>query len=119
MRADRAYTFIFKINVCRSTERFFQSVSTNKRSTAVVFVHFTDFFRDFNPCIGLVKFLMTQFFSENRIQVFRFQRLFCSRVQRRHWLIDHVSLNIVPVVWNFFFRQDIPFSFVTHNIVVF
>ena len=39
-----------------------------------------------------------------QIQIFRFQRLFCSRVQRRHWLVHHISLNVVPVMWNFFFR---------------
>ena len=35
-------------------------------------VYFPHFFRDFNPRISLVQFLMAEFLGEDRVEVFRF-----------------------------------------------
>ena len=103
-QAKNADALVLEVDMCRCAECFLQSISAHQRSAAVVFVHFADLFGDFNPRVGLIQFLAAEFLGKDRIQVFCFQRLLGGGIERRHGLVHHVGLYIIPVMWNFFFR---------------
>ena len=51
----------------RGTGTSYSVIRLRHAYLAIVLVHFTHFFRYFDPCIRLIQLLMTQLFCENRI----------------------------------------------------
>ena len=115
VRAHRADALVLEVDMCRCAERFLQSISAHQRSAAVVFVHFADLFGDFNPRVGLIQFLAAEFLGKDGIQVFCFQRLLGAGVKRWHGLVHHIGLYVIPVLWDFLFRENESFLFVAHS----
>ena len=68
-----------------------------------------------NPRIYLVHFLTSQFLCEDGEQILSFQRLFRTRVEWGHRLVDHVSLDVVPLSWNLALGQEITLLFCCHK----
>ena len=115
VRSHGTDALVLEIDVCRCAQCLFQSVGTYQRCAAVILVHVAHFFGDFDPGIRLVQLLVTQFFGEDRVEVFGFQRLAGGWVQRWHGLVHHVGLYVVPILWNFVFRQDKSFCSFAHS----
>ncbi len=64
---------------------------------------------------GLIQFLAAEFLGKDRIQVFCFQRLLGAGVKRWHGLVHHIGLYVIPVLWDFLFRENESFLFVAHS----
>ena len=103
MGSYRTDALIFEVNMGWSIEIFFQSIGTHQRGRTPYFVHVAYLFGYFDPRIGLIHFLMRQFFGEERIEIFLFHRFMCLRIQRWQGFGFHIGDDIVPCRRNIFF----------------
>ena len=110
VRPDWADAFVLEVDVSRGAECLFQSVGAHQRRAAVVFVHFAHFFGNLYPRVSLVEFLPRHLFRKDGEEVFRFHRLACGRVEQRHGFVHHVGLDVIPIAWDFVFREEVSFS---------
>ena len=94
-----------------SAESLFQLVCAHQRSTAVCSILLTHFFRDGNPYIGLVEFLVGAGLAEDGIQVFWLERLAGGRIQERQGLVGHHCLDVEVMGGNLGFREHEFFLF--------
>ena len=65
----------------RRVERLFQELRMNERTWAEHLVEVQDFFGDVEPLCIVVKLLLYEFFTENRLHLSRSKGLTCARIQ--------------------------------------
>ena len=114
MTAHGAYALVLEIDVCRRAESLFQTVGANQRRGAIVFIHVSYGFGDMDPRIHLIHLLTCQFFGKDGEQVFCAQRLLSCRVEGRKRLVNHISLDVVPLGRDFLLSQEESFL-LAHN----
>ena len=93
------------VDLCRGSQRLFQCVSTDKRGRTVHFIDFLDLFRDIDISMGLVQFLTSEFFAENRVEIALGHGLEGCRMQHRVGLFLHDRTQIEPLLGHLVFGQ--------------
>ena len=119
VRTHGAHALVLEIYVGGSAERLFKPVSAHEGSGTVVFVHLAHFLGNVNPAVGLVEFLATKLLGEDGIEVFGLEGFVRGGIQRRHGLVGHVGLYVVPLAWYFLFGKEISLFLFAHNYCVF
>ena len=94
MASGRGNTFILEIDVSRSPKSLFKFVGPYQRSAAIGRVLLPHFFGNRNPFVRLVEFLVGTLLTEDRIKVFRLQRLPGTWMKERQRLVGHDSLDV-------------------------
>ena len=115
MRTQRVGRLILEINMGRCADGLFESVGTNQWSAAIILILIKHVFRDVYPAMLCIQFLYTALTREDVCQVVYTQRLFGCRVNGRHGLVLHVSLDVVPLCWNLTLLKD-EFLLFSHNV---
>ena len=91
--------------MCLCVERLFQCVGTHQWSGTIVAVFVAHLVGDVDPSVFLIELLTGAFLIENMCQVVGMKRLVGSRIQRRHGLVGHLGLDVVPLTGNILLVQ--------------
>ncbi len=94
MGTCRADALVLEIDVSRSAQSLLQVVCPYKRRASVGSVHLPELFRNRNPLVGSVEFLVGTFLAENRIKVLRLQGLPGCRIEDWKRLVRHYGLHV-------------------------
>ena len=111
--SGRAHALVLEVDVCRGAQGCFQLICSYQRGTAVCGILLTYGFRDGDPLVCLVQFLVGAGLAEDGIEVLGLQRLLCCRVKERQRLVGHDCLDVEIVRRNLRFRKHV--LFLSHN----
>ena len=115
MASAGVVAFEFVINFGWSAKLFLKTVSAHKRSRAVHLVEFTDFSRNGDIGVCIVKLLFYKLVTENMGKLFGGAGLMRCGIQERGRFILHVGPDIVPGIRKFILRKiDFVRDFVRH-----
>jgi hypothetical protein len=95
-------------------ECLFKGIGAYQWGRTIVFILLEYILRDVYPAMLCVQLLHTALTGEDVCEVVDSQGLLRSRMDGRHGLVGHVSLNVVPLCWNLTLLEDEFFLF-RHN----
>ena len=94
MAARRRDTLVLEIDVGGGAESLLKLISPHKRGAAIGGILLPDLLGDRNPHVGLVEFLVSALLAEDRVEVFRLERLPGAGMKERQGLVGHDGLDV-------------------------
>ena len=104
--AGRRDTLILEIDMRRGSEGLFELIGTHERGATIGGILLADGFRDGDPFVGLVQFLIGAGLAEDGVEVFGFERLLGAGMQERHGLVGHDRLDVEEMGRNLGLREQ-------------
>ena len=99
-------TLVLEVDVRRGVESLLKTVCTHKRSRTIELILIPHLLGDIYPCMLHVELLLGTFGSKDMTEVVCGESLVSCGVKRWQRFVDHIGLNIIPLLGNLVFIQN-------------